>query len=501
MAHDVIVVGGGTAGCVMASRLSENPDRDVLLVEAGPDYPGVADLPPDIADGSGPTFSHDWGFAAEPVEGGRGTRLPRGRLIGGCSATNAAFLFRGWPADYDAWAAMGNGGWSFAEVLGTIRAIEADADFADEWHGRSGPVPVTRPVPADLAELQMAFLDTAVSAGHARVDDHNRPGAVGVGPAPRNVREGRRMSTALTHLAPARGRANLTVRAGTLVDRIELSGSRATGVRLAGGEILAADRVVLTAGSYAGPAILLRSGIGPAADLRALGLPMVADLPGVGANLIDHPLVAVDLPAATGSSGPRFQVMLSMRTSRAGADDPPDLHLFPAGPFEVPNSPSGAVFGIVTGLLSVRSRGSVRLRSRDPLDPPWIDIAHLRDPEDLDRMIEATLHARRLSRMPPLADLVLGPELAPGAAIGDDDRAGLARSIRDRVDTYHHPVGTCAMGPDPARGAVVDPRGAVHGIANLWVADASVMPSIPAANTNLSTILVAERIAAWLAGD
>jgi choline dehydrogenase-like flavoprotein len=256
---------------------------------------------------------------------------------------------------------------------------------------------------------------------------------------------------------------------------------------------------VVTAGSYASPAILMRSGIGPAAALRDLGIGVAADLPGVGGNLIDHPLAAVDLPTTPGFAGPWFQVMLTLRSPLADPGGPPDLHLFPAGPFDDPASPTGGVFGIVAGLLAVRSRGSVRLRSADPADPPRIDAAHLRHPEDMTRMIEATRHARRLSRTPPLAGFVTGAELAPGPAISDDDTYGLARSIRERVGSYHHPVGTCAMGPRPGDGAVVDARGAVHGIGRLWMADASVMPAIPAANTNLTTIVIAERITQRLA--
>jgi len=190
--------------------------------------------------------------------------------------------------------------------------------------------------------------------------------------------------------------------------------------------------------------------------------------------------------------------MLTLRSGLAASAGPPDLHIFPAGPFDAPASPAGGVFGLVTGLLDVKSRGSVQLRSADPLDPPRIDLAHLRDPDDLERMVEATLQARRISRTAPLSDLVQGPELAPGDSISDADRPGLARSIRDRVSSYHHPVGTCAMGPDPEAGAVVDARGSVHSVTGLSVADASIMPTIPSANTNVSTILVAERIAAWL---
>jgi len=192
-------------------------------------------------------------------------------------------------------------------------------------------------------------------------------------------------------------------------------------------------------------------------------------------------------------------MMLTLRSARADPDGPPDLHLFPAGPFG--DGPDGGGFGLVAGLLSVQSRGAVRLRSASPADPPRIDVAHLRHETDLARMVEATQHARLLSRIPPLAGFVTGAELAPGPAIGDHDSAGLARSVRERVSSYHHPVGTCAMGPEPDDGAVVDARGAVHGISGLWVADASVMPAIPAANTNLSTIVVAERITQWLAGQ
>jgi choline dehydrogenase len=315
---------------------------------------------------------------------------------------------------------------------------------------------------------------------------------------PRNVSGVLRMSAALTHLAPAREQPNLTVRSATMVDRVEFSGSRAVGVRLTDGEVVESDRVVLAAGAYGSPVILLRSGIGPAADLAEHGVDVRIDLPGVGTGLVDHPLVAVDLPTSAGTTGPRFQTMLTMRSSYADPDGPPDLHLFAAGPFDDPDSSSGGVFGVVTGLLSPTSRGTVRLRSAQPDDPPRIDVAHLRTQDDVRRMVEATRHARHLSRTAPLADFVSGPELSPGPAISDDDDESLAASIRSRVGSYHHPVGTCAMGRRPDDGAVVDSRGAVHGTEGLWVADASVMPTMPVANTNLTTMVVGDRIATWL---
>jgi choline dehydrogenase len=307
------------------------------------------------------------------------------------------------------------------------------------------------------------------------------------------------MSAALTHLASARPRSNLTIGAGTVVDNVQLDGSRVRGVRLAGGDVVEGARVVLAAGTYCSPAILMRSGIGPAGPLRDVGIDPVVDLDGVGSNLADHPLVAVDLPTTPGSDGPRFQVLLVARSSRCPADAPPDLQLFAAGPFDDRRSPTGAVFGIVTALVAPTSRGSVRLRSDRPLDPPRIETPLLGNDDDVRRMVDATLLARALSRTQPLSDLVTAPELAPGPAVADDDIAAIARSIRARVGPYHHPVGTCAMGPDPAAGAVVDGRGAVHGVDGLWIADASVMPTVPSAPTHLSTVVVATRIAETLA--
>ena len=256
--------------------------------------------------------------------------------------------------------------------------------------------------------------------------------------------------------------------------------------------------MILAAGAYGSPAILMRSGVGSAEPLIELGIHPVADIPGVGDNLHDHALVAVDLPTSAGFVGPRFQALLTMRSNLAASDAPPDLHLFAAGPFDDSRSPSGGVFGIVCGLMTPLSQGSLRLRSADPSEQPWIDVAHLRQADDMRRMVWATQEARRISRAAPLRDLIHGVELAPGEDIDDDDIDGLARSIRARVGTYHHPVGTCAMGSSPVDGAVVDSQGKVHGVDGVWVADASVMPTIPSANTNMATMLLAERISQWL---
>jgi len=499
MAYDVVIVGGGSAGCVLAARLSEDTDRTVLLVEAGPDHPHLRTLPPDVLDASEPTVGHDWGYTAD-AELDRGIAVPRARIMGGCSATNACFALRGAPQDYDGWAASGNPGWSFADVLDDFRRLECDEDFRDQWHGSDGPIPIHRYPRGELNAVQTAFLDGAVASRHPCVEDHNRPGAVGAGPTPRNVRDGVRMSAAVTYLAQARSRRNLTIRPDTVVSRVQWSGTCATGVGLLDGTVIKAHRVVLSAGTYASPMILARSGIGPATELDALDITPLVDLPGVGSNLVDHPLVSIDLPTRPSSGPSRFQTHLTLHSARANRAGPADLLLFAAGPFDVGSdqSPSGAVFGIVSGLVAPLSRGWVRLASAAPSDPPRIHLGHLTDANDLECMVDAVTEARRLTHSEPVAAITAGTELAPGPACPTGDRRALAAWARTAVSTFHHPVGTCAMGPDPALGAVCDSRGSVYGTEALTVADASIMPTIPSATTNLPTIMVAEHIARWL---
>jgi choline dehydrogenase len=485
---DVIVVGGGAAGCVIGARLSEDPACAVEVVEAGPDLRDA--MPPEIRSGWRPARSFDWGYVAEPDEYGKARELPRGRLLGGCSSTNAAFALRGSPADYDAWAEVTGEAWSFDSVLPHFVRLEGDLDFGDEpWHGDAGPIPIRRYPPDELTEVGAAALSALERIGLPPVADHNAPWAVGAGPVPANCRDGVRVSTALAYLPEPGARPNLRLRCEAEVARVEFEGPRVAGVRLAaGGELVRAGAVILCAGTYGSPALLLRSGVGPAGDLAALGIPLVTDLAGVGANLADHPSVSLDLPCRSDAvPAPLFQTVGTLHSSASASREPPDLQLMVCGPYE-PAADGPATFMCVAALLKPRSRGSVTLRSSDPGDPPRIDLGYLSERADVDRLVEGLGRAEALAAEPAIADLCLdGHEQLP--ASGPERREWVRRSAW----TYHHVVGTCAMG------SVVDPAGRVHGTEGLFVADASVMPDVPSANTHIPTVMVAERLAEEIA--
>ena len=493
---DIVIVGGGAAGCVLAARLSEDGSRDVALLEAGPDLRGA--MPDDIRSGWRPARSFDWGYVAEPDEFGKARELPRGRLLGGCSSTNAAFALRGSPADYDSWAASGNPGWSFDDLLPYFIRLEDDLDFGDRaWHGNGGPIPIHRYRPDELTEVSAAGLTALQALGGETVEDHNAPGAVGVGPLAVNCRDGLRASTALTYLPQPDERKNLALRCETEVAEIVLDRTRAVAVRLADGQSIRADMIVICAGAYASPALLMRSGVGPARHLKELGIDVCVDLAGVGQNLADHPSVSLELPyRSEAEPAPLFQVAATRHSSASQPHEPPDLQSVVFGPYEPVEEGAQPTFMCMSALLKPRSRGSVKLRSRDQVDPPLIELGYLREQDDVDRLVEGLEIVEALAADPEIR--ALSPD---NSDVNELPGPGSERKewVRRNCWTYHHAVGTCAMGPSSDPAAVVDVNGGVYGTEGLFVADASVMPDIPSANTHIPTVMLAEKLADDLA--
>jgi choline dehydrogenase len=489
-AFDVAVVGAGAAGCVVAARLSKSGLRSVVLLEAGPDLRGR--LPKDVRDGWDMTSDFDWGYSSEPNDLGVVRKVRRVKLVGGTSSITR-FALRGAPGDYDEWEALGNPGWGFVDVLPYLKAIETDADFGDEpWHGDSGPIPVDRYMLMQLAGIHASTLRALERAGFPPVDDHNRPGAVGVGRMPMNSKNGVRMTTAAAYLPAGRTPPNLEIRPEAQVARVEFLGTRATGVRLVDGNVVPAQLVVLSAGTYGSPPILMRSGIGPAEHLRSVGVSVRVDLSGVGANLGDHPAFMLDVGYhGPGPSGPVLHSVATFRSAAAPANGPPDMMFWLNDP-DAPEDPPQFPIDIL--LLKPISRGRVRLRSADPMDSPRIDLPNLSEPSDLDRLTEAYLRASEIAGDPEIRRLCSEP-LPPLIR----DPYELRRVVREGARSIPHVVGTCAMGPSPDDGFVVDGTGRVFGTEGLYVVDASIMPTVPSGFTHLPTIMLAERLSEKIA--
>lgn len=516
---DYIIVGGGSAGCVLANRLSADPEIKVCLIEAGKsDTSPLVHIPLGVA-GIMPTRHANWGFQTEPQPGlwGRRGYQPRGKVLGGSSSINAMIYIRGHRSDYDAWAQAGNAGWSFDEVLPYFKRSQHQERGADDFHGVGGPLNV-----ADLRSphaICEAFLEAGEQKGHRRVGDFNGVDFEGVGYYQVTQREGRRCSAARAFLGPIADRPNLTVVTEAYVTRVLFEGKRATGVRYRRGEqsyeIQANREVVLSAGALQSPQLLMLSGIGPRAELEAHGIEVRHELPGVGQNLQDHIdyVSAVTSPSTDligFSAAGSWKMARALREFQKFGTGKLTSNVAEAGGFlrssdevEVPDLQLHFVVTLLDDhgrklhwghgyschvcLLRPKSRGRVGLHSANPMAAPLIDPGFFNDEEDMEKMVRGFRLMQEILSAPALAPY-RGKDLYSPAAQTDD---AIRQIIRQRADTVYHPVGTCRMGQDDM--AVVDETLRVRGIEGLRVVDASIMPNIVSGNTNAPTIMIGEK--------
>ena len=523
MKYDVVIVGGGAAGSVLASRLAADAAISVLVLEAGADYPDPDHLPDEIKFGhtrfaEAPDSQHNWALRGTITEEQGKIHVAQGKVIGGGSSINGQAMQRGFPEDFDSWAALGNDQWSYEKILPYFRKSERDLDIQDNYcHGADGPVPVMRRQTGPWPTIQQAFHAACLEAGFGTTNDKNGLHPAGLGVSPSNNIDGVRMSMALSYLNPMRHHLNLTVRGNVFVRRIVIEGGRAVGVEAeSGGKVFRvdADRIVLSAGAIRSPHLLMLSGIGPADHLREFGIPTVCHLPGVGRNLMNHASAQMTFKVKAGVSlaTHRDAANFSLHYTAPGSNAVNDMVLRTSPVIDprqerVPGVRTKYLIGDVPPEQAARihctlglpdGSGYVKLASADPGLQPDFNYCYLQNPNDARRVRDGLRMAAKLLESDAYKDVV-DYRIQPAAEVLADD-AALDLWMRQTVGTARHVSGTCKMGPDTDPMAVVDQFCRVKGIAGLSVADASVMPRIPrSGGAHATVIMIGERVVEWVA--
>ena len=503
--YDQIIAGGGSAGCVVAARLSEDPSVSVLVIEAGPDFPTVEQLPKDIHNAFAVSVQdHDCHYTAEAFPG-RTIDYARGKCTGGCSAINGTIALRGLPSDYDEWAAWGNDEWSWDKLLPYFKKIESDP-IGGPYHGTDGPIPIARNRREDAWHIQQAFVDACVANGFDWVEDHNAPDATGVGPIPMNRKGDLRVSSAVGYFTPeVRQRKNLTILDNTTTLKIVFEGKKAIGVEVRGAdgkvETILGDHITVSAGTVNSPALLMRSGVGPADQLKALGIAVVHDNPAVGKNVKEHCLSLVALYPKEGvcSQDSTDVEMVVHYTAPGGPSG--DMQIYCINKLGAERFPElkgydGLLYAPMIVLNRPASSGVISLTSADPDVQPKIELNLNSDPDDMRRMRAGVRKCWDIAHTGAFQEKSTGVAILTQEIIDDD--AKLTEYVQKTCATIWHPVGSCKMGPAGDETAVVDQHLRVHGVENLRVADGSIFPNHVSRNPNLTVLVTGERCAEYI---